>query len=302
MQSNNTPTPTSCDCCGSLKWVYEFTEKEIALGYCAVCGLHYIAPMPSREERINGIQECLFGSGQHVGSADLHRKAEVKKKARFQKFIELIGKFAPEGKWLDIGCGTGTLISEARKANKEVAGIELSPDRRRLAKELFGDEIYDKPIEMLNLAPESYAVVTMTDVFSHLTSPTVTISHVHKVLRKNGIMMLYTSEIGPGVKRYHNYFWDLGDHLYFLGEHTIERYCSKIGFELIYREKSWVPDFLFSRETFLTSGRSKMRNFIKKAFVYSPGVFPLLRWYMLGIKHKGNPCYQSTLLLKKVDK
>jgi 2-polyprenyl-3-methyl-5-hydroxy-6-metoxy-1,4-benzoquinol methylase len=258
--------------------------------------------MPSREDRIKEMQKCLFGSGQHVCSADLHRKSEVMKKAKFQKLVELIDKFAPEGKWLDIGCGTGTLVSEAQKANKEVAGIELTPDRRRLAKELSGAEIYDKPIEVLNLAPESYAVVTMTDVFSHLTSPSETFSCVHKVLRKNGIMMLYTSEVGPGVRRYHNYFWELGDHLYFLGEHTIERYCGKIGFELIHREKRWIPDFLFSRETFLKSGRSKLRNFIKKACVYSPGVLPLLRWYMLKIRHKGNPCYASTLLLKKVDK
>lgn len=302
MPRKNTSGPTPCDCCGSSQWVYEFSEGGIDLGHCEACGLHYVVPMPSREVRMEEMKECRYRKGEHVCSADLHMKSETIHRVKFTKLVELIDKFAGEGKWLDIGCGTGMLMAEAQKANKEVEGIELTPDRRKLAKETTGAEIYDRPIELLNLPPESYAVVTLRNVFSHLTSPSGTFSHVHRVLCNNGIMMLYTGEVGLGVRKHHNYSWDLGDHLYFLGEHSIERYCDKIGFELVYREKKWAPDLLYSRVRFLTSGRSKWRNFVKKACVYSPGVLPLLRWYMLKIRNRDNPCYTSTLLLKKVGK
>jgi hypothetical protein len=100
---------------------------------------------------------------------------------------------------------------------------------------------------------------------------------------------------------HHQFLWELGDHLYFLGDHTIERYAGKLGFELVHREAIWSPAVLYRRERFKTKGRSALRNFVKGACLYTPGVFPILRWYMLNRYHAGNPCYESTLVLKKTD-
>jgi SAM-dependent methyltransferase len=300
MQKTTKITAPPCDCCGSSQWEYEFTENEISLGQCTNCGLHYIAQIPTQESRAMKMKNGCFGIHQHVGNAELHRASELRSKRKFQHFVELAQKFAPPGKWLDIGCGTGTLIAAAQESNIGIEGIELTPDRMELAQKVTGAVIYDSPIEELNLTPNSFAVVTLTDVFSHLISPARTFSYIHRVLQTGGILLLYTSEIGAGVAKHHNYSWDLGDHLYFLGERTIERYADNSGFELVYREKKWGPDLLYSRETFLKKGRSTLRNFIKKACVYTPGVFPLLRWYMLKIRQRNNPNYVSILLLKKV--
>jgi len=289
-----------CDCCGCSQWEYEFSEHGIDLGRCANCGLHYIAQMPTQESRITEMEKCRFANNQHVLDARLHRDAEVSRRRKFQRFVELGLKFAPPGKWLDIGCGTGTLISVAQELNIEIEGIELTPDRNELAHKLTGATIHDRPIETIDFTPGSFAVVTLTDVFSHFISPVRTFSHIHRVLRTGGILLLFTSEIGAGVARHHNYSWYLGDHLYFLGEHTIERYADNLGFELVYRERKWGPDLLYSRESFQAKGRSALRNIIKSACFYTPGVLPLLRWYMLKIRQKNNPSYVSTLLLKKV--
>jgi hypothetical protein len=122
---------------------------------------------------------------------------------------------------------------------------------------------------------------------------------------KNGVvqpcdmLLPYTSEIGASVAGHHNYSWNLGDHRYYLGDQTIERYARKIGFEVVYREKKWAPDVLYSRDSLLTNGRSKLRNVIKRSCAYTPGVLPVLRWYMLKIRNKNNPHYVSTSVLKK---
>ena len=113
--------------------------------------------------------------------------------------------------------------------------------------------------------------------------------------------MLYTSEIGAGVAKNHNYSWYLGDHRYYLGDHTIKRYADRIGFDVVYHEKRWAPDLFYSRDNFLMKGRSMLRNIIKKSFVYTPGALPALRWYMLKVKHQNNPNHISTLLLKKLN-
>ena len=85
-----------------------------------------------------------------------------------------------------------------------------------------------------------------------------------------GIILLRTGEIGPNVRQRHVYSWDLGDHLYFLGERTAERYAAKLDLKLVHREKAWVPATVYTRQRFLLKGRSRLRNVIKATIVRHP--------------------------------
>jgi SAM-dependent methyltransferase len=247
------------------------------------------------------LERGQFAHDQAVSSAKLHLQHERMREESFQSYFDVANRFAPRGKWLDVGCGTGTLIRIAKTFGIEVEGIELTPDRRTLVRRLTGATVYERPIEALDLPPQSFSAVTLINVFSHLVSPSVTFSHVHRALCSGGILLIHTSEIGAGVGKHHMFSWELGDHLHFLGENTIEQYASKINFALIYRTKIWQPSLIYTRQRFKVRGRSKLRNFAKSVCVYTPFVFPALRWYMLKKKHLGNPVFDSTLVLKKVE-
>ncbi|MBU0617736.1 MAG: class I SAM-dependent methyltransferase [Planctomycetes bacterium] len=302
MSKSSTPEREAppCDCCGASAWEYEFTEANIDLGRCVKCGLHYVAKMPIQETRTAETRTGLFDHDHHIASAKIHISNEEQCESAFQGYLDLVQRFAPPGKMLDIGCGTGTAIRAARQCGIEAEGIELTSDRLELARKLTGATIHDQPIEKLGLAPGSFAAITLFDVFSHLASPTEAFSHMHRALCPDGIVLLRTGEFGAGLRKHHNYLWDLGDHLYFLGDHTIKRYAEKTDFELIYRETAWRPALIYTRDRFKRKGRSALRNFLKSVCVYTPGVFPLMRSYMLKKKHVGNPCYHSTLVLRKV--
>jgi 2-polyprenyl-3-methyl-5-hydroxy-6-metoxy-1,4-benzoquinol methylase len=288
-----------CDCCGGLKWEYRFSENGFDLGCCTDCGLHYLSEVPLQKSQTAEVKEDRIANNRNTKNLKVCKEAELSRRRRFHSFCRLIQKSAPKGKWLDIGCGTGALIEAAMELGIDIEGVEPMPVRRELASRLTGAVIHDRQIELLDIMPASFAAVTLTDVFSHLSSPMTTLSNIHCILKPGGILLLYTSEIGAGVTRHHNYLWDLGDHRYYLGEHTIERYADNIGFEVIHREKEWAPELLYSRENLLATGRSTLRNVIKKACVYTPGVLKILRWYMLKIHNRNNPHYVSTLLLKK---
>lgn len=287
-----------CDCCGRSKWEYRFSENGFDLGCCADCGLHYLSEVPLQKSRSTETKGNYLAN-QKSAHLKVCKEAELSRRKKFQLFCKLVQKSAPPGKWLDIGCGAGTLIEVAKELGIDIEGVEPMLDRRELASRLTGAVIHDRQIELLDIAPASFAAVTLTYVFSHLFSPMAALSNIHRILQPGGILLLYTSEIGAGVVKRHNCSWDLGDHLYYLGEHTIERYADKIGFEVIYREQKWAPELFYSRENLLATGRSTLRNIIKKACVYTPGVLTILRWYMLKIYNKNNPHYVSTLLLKK---
>ncbi len=300
MQKKQKKVAQPCDCCGSSQWEYRFSENGFDLGRCTNCGLHYLSEMPLPNSRTTETKSNLSANGSNTMQAHACNRAELSRTKKFQHFCSLIRKSAPSGKWLDIGCGTGTLIAIVLESGIEIEGVEPISDRRELAGMLTGAKIHDRQIELLGLPTASFAAVTLTDVFSHLLSPASTLSCVHRILQPDGILLLHTSEIDAGVMKHHNYSWDLGDHRYYLGDRTIERYAQRIGFELIHREKAWAPDLLYSRDNLLTKGRSILRNMIKTSCVYTPGVLPILRWYMLKMKNKNNPHYVSTLLLKKL--
>ena len=240
-----------------------------------------------------------FGDGQVAASAKLHLQGESVRQREFQSYVDIARRFAPSGRWLDIGCGTGTLILCARRFDIVTDGIELTADRRQLARQVTGATIHDLPLELLNLASESFAAVTLINVFSHLTRPTETLSHIRRVLSPGGIVLLRTGEIGSNVRRHHVFSWDLGDHLYFLGESTIDSYAKKLDFRLVYRDKTWLPAAVYTRDRLKMKGRSRRRNAIKGAIIHFPGAFPLLRWYMLHRRQAGNPVYTSNLVLRK---
>jgi hypothetical protein len=73
----------------------------------------------------------------------------------------------------------------------------------------------------LHIAGASYAAVFMVNVFSHLVSPSATFAEIHRVLMPKGLALIWTSEIGSGVRPHHMWDWALGDHLQFLGDATI---------------------------------------------------------------------------------
>lgn len=125
-----------------------------------------------------------------------------------------------------------------------IDGIEPTPARRDAARQQTSAKIYDRPLEDLNLPDSSYAAIFMVKVFSHLFSPSATFAEIHRLLVDGGIVV-WTSEFGFGVKPHHMWDWALGDHLQFLGEETIERYADRFGFELVERERAWLPDVLY---------------------------------------------------------
>ena len=298
MSHHDMPT---CDCCGADGWIYLFAENGFNLGRCTECGLHYVRPMPSLTQRMTEMESSHYAGNLITSGAAVHLAQERQSRLALESYVAVAHRFAPAGKWMDIGCGTGTFMALVRARGIKAEGIELTRERRDVALQETGGPIYDAPLEALDLPPKSFAAVTLINVFSHLTCPTETLTHIRRVLVPDGIILLRTGEIGPNVRKRHVYSWDLGDHLYFLGERTAERYAAKLNFRVVHREKVWVPAAVYTRERFMLKGRSRLRNAIKEGIVTIPGALPALRWYMLNLRDAANPMYDSTLVLRKIE-
>lgn len=300
-----TDTPSViCDCCGGSDWEYLFSDRGHDLGRCRSCGLHFIRDLPRPDQRMTELEAAHFGTElpdtpdavteAHIRDTAWERNERIRR-CELARYVDLARRHSPPGRWLDIGCGAGTLMQVASERGIQIDGLEIDPKRRAIAGQ--HGTVYDRPLEDLNLPSGSYSTVVMINVFSHLVSPMQTLREIRRILVPGGVAFLHTSEIGPGVQHKHHRTWMLGDHLMFLGERTIEEYASAAGFRLVDYDRIRQPLNDYSRERLSIASPDPLRNAVKAVLRVTPGLLPTLRWIAVTFKEKRNPMWESSLVL-----
>jgi SAM-dependent methyltransferase len=94
---------------------------------------------------------------------------------------------------LDVGCGVGLLLDEARRRGWRTQGVELSDWGVRRARHL-GLEVFQGDLEEAGFAPGSFDAVFMIDVLEHLADPVRTLVKVSQMLRPGGVLCLVTPD------------------------------------------------------------------------------------------------------------
>lgn len=287
-----------CDCCGSSDWNPLFSENGVTLGSCPVCDLHYIDDIPAPDARMTEMEE-----GHYAGSLeilDASRQAAMERRvadSRFRAFVDLASGLGATGRWLDIGCGAGTLLDIAGRQGFEGEGIELNADRRAVAAQHTGMPVHGVPVEDLAYPDDSFDVVSMINVFSHLISPSATLVELRRILRPGGMLVMATGEITAGAQRGDMLNWNLGDHLYFLGDRTIDRYAETLGFEVLHHTRRWLPDEMYSRDWLHLKGRDPRKNAVKTLVRVTPGGLKAFRAVMLR-RQKDSSAHSGVFVLR----
>lgn len=157
----------------------EKTERK--LYQCVNCDLQFWHPL----KIIPGFYEdetdlACFGENQEFEELSENQKA-------FLKYFPS----KKRGLLLDIGCGNGNFLKEAKKMGFEVFGIDYNEGRIKNAKEKFGiKNAYAINWEnFINLAEKEnlkFDVITFFDVLEHQDDPKGFILSARKMLKQNG--------------------------------------------------------------------------------------------------------------------
>ena len=90
---------------------------------------------------------------------------------------------------LDVGCGSGLSLLEAKELGAHVFGIEADPNVRRIAEELglqiHIGSLYDKPFENV-----SFDLIVLNQVIEHIPDPGKAMDELKKRLNPNGRLIL----------------------------------------------------------------------------------------------------------------
>jgi SAM-dependent methyltransferase len=164
---------------------------------------------------------------------------------RIERLWSPSDKGAGAGRLLDIGCGTGVFMDEARRAGWQVDGIEVSAYAAARAA-ARGLAVRCAAVETVDLPARFYDCVTMWDVLEHLRDPERALNVAAGALRKGGVLALSTGDISSLCARLCGVRWhlfNLPEHLFFFTPDSLVRLLRACGCRVVrlVREVNWVP-------------------------------------------------------------
>ena len=111
------------------------------------------------------------------------------------RLLDLVGRHVPRGRLLDVGCGHGVLLAEARARGYEVLGLELAAGAVHHARDALGLPVLDVALE--DFAPEAgerFDVIVLADVLEHLADPVEAIDVCCGLLADGGVLCVVTPD------------------------------------------------------------------------------------------------------------
>jgi SAM-dependent methyltransferase len=198
----------------------------------------YVLDPPARDEL--GLLYS-FASGYHAELADDGSPESRLHRARAAASLEIVRRHHGPGRLLDVGCSAGFFLACALAAGWEAQGVELSDDAAELARRR-GLDVVTGTIELAELAPRSFDVVTMWDVLEHVEDPLATLRQAAELLGDGGLLFVSTPNVDGLFPRFSYRLARLAGrwphpepprHLFQFSKATLGRFLREAGFETI---------------------------------------------------------------------
>jgi 2-polyprenyl-3-methyl-5-hydroxy-6-metoxy-1,4-benzoquinol methylase len=198
---------------GLLKRVYRLMKR----GYC-VGKYDYPARFGSFATRMLGKLLYLFPI----------RRSETDAEARLLQAV-------PEGRLLDVGCGSGEWLATMCELGWRAEGIDFDENAVRVARQK-GLDVRCGTLEQQNFPSGTFDAVTLNHVIEHLPDPKKTILECARILKPDGKLVIFTpnsSSLGHRVFRQNWRGLEPPRHLYLFSMQSLRSLLEKSGFKNI---------------------------------------------------------------------
>jgi 2-polyprenyl-3-methyl-5-hydroxy-6-metoxy-1,4-benzoquinol methylase len=111
-----------------------------------------------------------------------------------RRLLDRLGKYVPEGRLLQVGCGYGLLLDEARRRGYAVEGVEPSIEAAGYAREQLGLPVRPLALEEADLRGERYDAILLVDVLEHLGDPRAALDRLPELLVPAGVLVIVTPD------------------------------------------------------------------------------------------------------------
>ncbi|MDP5061449.1 MAG: class I SAM-dependent methyltransferase [Maribacter sp.] len=264
---------------------YLVTQEIFELEYDSNSEMFVTNPIPDNLEKYYDPNNYISHSDN--GNNLLEKVYQTVKKYTLNKKVKLINKYSSTQKnLLDIGCGTGEFLINAKKKNWKTVGVELNDSARKKAT--------DKNLEIhrsLNaINNQKFDVITLWHVLEHLPDLDKQINNIVSLLNENGTLIIAVPNYKSYDAQYYKEFWaayDTPRHLWHFSQNAIRSIFKNKKIELV----KTLPMYFDSYYVSLLSEeyKSGSSNYIKAFY----------RGFISNMKAKSSGEYSSLIYVLK---
>ena len=138
----------------------------------------------------------------------------------------------PNGKLLEIGCGSGGMLKNMQNKGWDVTGVDFDRKSVSVAQNL-GLNVYEGDISKLNLEKNSFDAIIMNHVIEHLPNPVSTLKSCYELLRSGGRLISITPNAnGLNHNKYNSdsRLLEPPRHLFIYNKNSLKEVATKSGF------------------------------------------------------------------------
>lgn len=183
----------NCPLCGKDNYTHVRTGNIVK---CNNCDMVYLRERPSVEWLENYYAEKYVTPDAAPTVKTPQSKSEILTKDEYKganrdqllkDAINIWGKEIKDSLLVDIGCGWGGLLNNAKEKGFNVLGFELTKKNAEFANNELQIQVHSKQFEEVPLEKNSIDIVTMSHVLEHVPQPSNVVNKIYNELNDGGI-------------------------------------------------------------------------------------------------------------------
>jgi SAM-dependent methyltransferase len=221
-----------CPVCQHPGLIGRSTVQKYALYVCRECRLEFLDPQPD-----DSVLAAIYSDSYFLGEQNAEaavRRSEMKS-ANGVLYIDALSRLIPpkDGELLEIGCGQGELLLEARKRGFRVTGIEVSAHAAEVANRRLGTQsVQIGTLDAIQLPAGRFGAVVAADVIEHVRDPRGFLMRIWELLVPGGVALLIAPSLDSWTRRLLGRHWIeyKVEHLFYFSAFSIRRLLEQCGF------------------------------------------------------------------------
>lgn len=243
------------------------SNEKFTIVSCETCGFLLTNPRPSIDSMGKYYESEKYISHTNSTKGLFNWLYQTIRKYTIKTKTKLLKEITKSGKHLDIGCGTGEFLNSCNKNGFETVGIE--PSKKAREKAIKNYNLSVKENTDLSVYKEcEFDSISMWHVLEHMPDLNENISHLHRILKPGGKLIIAVPNHKCWEASYYKEnwaAWDVPIHLWHFCKKSITALLNKNKFSLIKTKQMLFDSYyisLLSEE--IVSGK---KNFLKAILV-----------------------------------
>lgn len=165
---------------------------------------------------------------------DQYMAEEEGRRQTARRLLDLLAPHVPAGRLLDVGCGHGLLLDEARRRGYEVEGLEVSHAAACYARNTLDLAVREAPLSDAEFDGAVFDTIVFADVLEHLDDPLAALDRATQLLAPGGALIVVTPDPSSATARLARGRWwgHLPAHTYLIPRMTLRELIAARGLVL----------------------------------------------------------------------